>query len=268
MRSTALSVAVILAVIMAFAGITIYNGIFPPFSVVESGSMQHSDTWQWGVINTGDIVFVKKEADPLKSVVTYVQGRTMNYSTYGEFGNVILYHDPYIGNTVIHRAIFYLTWSDGNPVVQGYSNQTWIKVTSSYVIIYDMGYAHRNFVFFLKQYRNESGYVTMGDHNLATIDNYVSSLNAYADSDQSLGIDPSLVSPSQIIGVAYGQIPWFGLIKLNFMRLYGAWPSQDAAEVPLNAYTFLLASLAAIMVVVLFPYSRITKTHRQGKRKQ
>ncbi|HLH86191.1 MAG TPA: S26 family signal peptidase [Thermoplasmataceae archaeon] len=268
MRARSASAIAIVIVVAAFIGVTLYSGIFPPFSVVESGSMQHSDTWQWGTINTGDIVFVKAASDPLKSVITYVQGRTMNYSTYGEYGSVILYNDPYIGAVVIHRAIFYLSWSNGQPVVQGYSNQSWMEVTSSYVLIYDMGYSHRNFVVFIDQFRNESGYITMGDHNLATLNYYVKSLNAYADSDQSLGIDPNPVSLKQVQGIAYGQIPWFGLIKLNVMRLYGAWPQQDADQVPHNAYAFLFVSLAAIATLVTFPYSRLKWFSGRGKHKQ
>ncbi len=242
--------------------LTLYSGTWPPFSVVESESMEHGSTWTPGVINTGDIVLVKKVQNPVKNVITYVVGRTENLSkNYGEYGDVILYHAPN-GLTIIHRAIFYLQWKNGNPVVDGYDGQSWIHITKNYILIDDVGYKARNLVVYLGSMENETGFITVGDYNLAHFGIYVPSLNAYRAADQDplvFGFPP--VKSSQVEGIAFGQIPWFGLIKLNIMRLYGQWPEYN--EVPRFAYDYLGLSLAGIFTVVFFPYERVL-----GKRKK
>ncbi len=99
-----LIMAVILGAIYA------YTGVWPPLVVVESASMQHSDSESYlGVIDTGDLVFV--QAAPARTdVVTYVQGRATGYTTYGDYGDVIvfrLFNRPQ-DTPIIHRAIMYV----------------------------------------------------------------------------------------------------------------------------------------------------------------
>ncbi|BAB59364.1 signal sequence peptidase [Thermoplasma volcanium GSS1] len=239
-----------MAIIIFVLAATIYGGIWPPFSVVESESMEHGSSWEPGVINTGDIVLLKKVNDPLNNIVTYVDGRSIGFKTYGEYGDVILYNAP-DGEIIIHRAMFYLTWDNGNPVVYGYHGQSWIKVTKEYVIIYNCSYNGRNLFVSLKGMENESGFITVGDHNLATSKEFLSQYDAYIAADQNIfGFPP--VPPSKVVAVAYGQIPWLGLIKLNIMRLYGEWPYYN--EVPKNAYTYLLSLIASIIII---PYASI-----------
>ncbi len=263
MKVLSAPVIAVIVIIVAIAGVTVYSGMFPPASVVESESMQHSNNWQFGVINTGDIVIVKKVSDPQKNVVTYVQGRETGFSTYGDYGNVILYNAP-LNLVVIHRAMFYLSWSNGNPVIEGASNQSWITVTPTYVLIKDVGYAHRNLLVNIGGFKNESGFITMGDHNLATASQifYNSSMKAYVAADENVGIIGHPVTASNIVGEAQGQIPWFGLIKLNIMRLQGTW--QYPNDVPNFSYYYLGASIFAIIVLIFFPYSEFLK---KGERK-
>lgn len=241
---------VIAFIVIILASITLYSGMLPPASVVESGSMQHSDYWTPGVINTGDIVLVKKATNPLNQVTTYVQGRTSGYSTYGEYGNVILYKAP-TGDVIIHRAIFYLYWNHSQPEVLGYTNQSWIHITSKYIEITDVGYSHRNLVVYVSQFAGENGFITVGDHNLATATTKSSSLNAYIAADQNIfGFPP--VNTSKVVGVAYGQIPWIGLIKLNIMRAFGEWNYNN--EVPKNSYLYLGLTIAAVVAIGASPY--------------
>ncbi len=263
MKVISAPVIAVIVIIVAIAGVTVYSGMFPPASVVESESMQHSNSWQFGVINTGDIVIVKKVSDPQKNVVTYVQGRETGFSTYGDYGNVILYNAP-LNLVVIHRAMFYLSWSNGSPVVEGANNQSWITVTPTYVLIKDVGYAHRNLLVNIAGFKNESGFITMGDHNLATASQffYNSSMKAYMAADENVGIIGHPVTASNIVGEAQGQIPWFGLIKLNIMRLQGTW--QYPNDVPNFSYYYLGASIFAIIVLIFFPYSEFLK---KGERK-
>lgn len=258
-------VVTVIVILGVLVGLTVYSGMFPPVSVVESGSMQHSPDWQFGVINTGDVVVVKKVSNPVNDITTYVQGRSSNFSTYGDYGNVILYHDMN-GLVIIHRAMFYLSWNNSHPVVQGYANQSWITVKSSYVLIKDVGFTHRNLIVLLNGMQNESGFITMGDHNLAISAIKVSNLSAYLAADENVNIMPHPVTQSEVVGIAQGQIPWFGLVKLNIMRLQGNWPFYK--DVPNHSYEYLTISLAIIAIAVFFPYDRVlsSKSKKNNKR--
>lgn len=256
-----LAVIVILGVLV---GLTLYSGVLPPASVVESGSMQHSPDWQFGTINTGDIVIVKKVSSST-DITTYVQGRTTNFSTYGDYGNVILYHSNN-GEVVIHRAMFYLSWSNGSPVVRGYTNQSWMTVTDNYVVIDDVGFSHRNLFVNLTSFKNESGFITMGDHNLAISVLYVKAFNAYVAADENVNIMNRPVNQSDVVGIAQGQIPWLGLIKLNIMRLQGGWPYYN--DVPHYSYDYLAAFIGVILVMVFFPYNRVLSSRGRKNNKK
>ncbi len=239
------SMLFVLAVIMILIALTVYSGVWPPASVVESESMEHSTTWQYGTIVPGTIVFVKKTDSPYKDVITYVRGREIGYSTYGEYGNVILYRSP-DGQTIIHRAMFFLYWENGTPEIKDYEGQKWIKINEDYIIIYDCGYNGRNLFVNITGMKNESGFITVGDHNLATSPFFVKKYDAYIAADQNIfGYPP--VSNSSIVGIAFWNIPWFGLIKLNIMRLYGAWPYYN--EVPAHSYEYLIISIIIIFGV-------------------
>ncbi|KAA8922668.1 S26 family signal peptidase [Thermoplasma sp.] len=252
------TIILVIAIVLIMASLTIYGGIWPPASVVESESMQHSSAWEFGVINTGDIVLLKKVNDPVKDVITYVVGREINYRTYGEYGNVILYNAPN-GDVIIHRAMFYLSWNNGTPVVYGYHNQSWMIVTKDYVIIYNCSYNGRNLYVNLQGLQGQDGFITVGDHNLATSPIFVSKYDAYIAADQNIfGYPP--VKPDKVVAVAYGQIPWLGLIKLNIMRLYGQWPYYN--EVPQYAYDYLFITLFAVFVlpyISYYSYKKIKK---------
>ena len=107
-------IAVPLAFAIVLAGLYIYCDNWPPLVVVESSSMQHSNTTSYiGVIDTGDIVLVQK-ASSNSDVTTYVQGEETGYSTYGEYGNVIVYDRPTSSTPVIHRAIIYLEYNESS----------------------------------------------------------------------------------------------------------------------------------------------------------
>ncbi len=253
------SIAIAVVILSGIASVIAYSDVWPPLFVVESESMEHSQNWTYGTINTGDVVFAKNIHSSQNNVVTYVQGRQTGYSTYGEYGNVILYNDPN-GRVIIHRAMFYLSWNGTTPEVQGYTNQSWIQITSNAVVIDNVGYTHRNLVVYVSQYAGQDGFITVGDYNLAHSPIYNKSVNAYSASDQNVfGFSP--VKPDKVVGKAFGQLPWVGLIKLNLMRLGGGWPQYN--EVPNNAYLYLGIVLAIIVVASVFPYDRVL-----GKKKR
>src|SRR5437879_9207923 len=87
-----LLVAAIIVVVF-LAAIYAYARVWPPLVVVESASMQHSSQESFlGVIDTGDMVF--QQAAPTRAdVVTYLEGRASGYSTYGDYGDVIIFRD-------------------------------------------------------------------------------------------------------------------------------------------------------------------------------
>lgn len=252
--------------VLSIASITFYSGTWPPLSIVESNSMEHSSQFQWNTIETGTTVIVKKVNSP-SQIVTYVQGRTSGFHTYGEYGDVILY-SSIAGYVVIHRAMFYLSWNGTNPVVQGYTNQSWISVTSSYVIIRDVGFSHRNEVVYISSFRGISGFITTGDNNLARSKDYVSSLNAYVAADQNILISPRgqifpPVNFSSIVGIARGDIPLFGLYKLYLLELAGKWNREN--EIPANSNLYLGIITASLATAAFFPYGKVIR--KIGKRR-
>ncbi|HKJ96138.1 MAG TPA: S26 family signal peptidase [Thermoplasmataceae archaeon] len=246
-----------LSVLVIFSA---YSNQLPPISVVESGSMQHSSTWTPGVINTGDLIMEKKVSNPVQDVVTYVQGRSTNFTTYGDYGEVILYDAP--GNySIVHRAMFYLDWNGTYPVVVGYSGQSWINITRGEVIIKDVGYSHRNLIVSVSSFVGQSGFITMGDNNLGTSSLNVSTVGAFIAADQNIfGFSP--IKPSSVTGIAYGHIPWAGLIKLNIMRVQGDW--QYYNDVPQYSYFYLSLSISAILAGLIVSLYLLD---RNGKKK-
>ncbi len=253
------TIIIIVAIIISLTGVIVYSGVFPPVSVVESYSMEHSDKWQYGIIDEGTIVFVKKVSN-VNEIVTYVAGRGENLSTYGEYGNVILYHNSALGVITIHRAIFYLGWNGSVPEIAGYNNQSYIHIYKDNIVMDGIGYDHKNLIVNVSGYTGDPGFITVGDHNLACLPDdstyYNSTYNAYYASDQNIwGIKP--VSVSQIVGKAYGYIPWFGLVKLNILRLEGKWPVQDYTHVPEYSYIGLTLSSIGILALILFPYGKV-----------
>lgn len=256
---TIISIAVVAVILAGIASVVVYSGEWPPMYVVESESMEHSHNWTAGTINTGDLVMSKNINANETNVITYVQGRAINYSTYGEYGNVILYHNGE-GQIIIHRAMFYLEWNGSHPTIADYHNQSWIHITDNAVILDNVGYTHRNLIVYVGTMVGESGFITVGDYNLAHSPIYNKTYNAYSAADQDVfGFSP--VKPDKVVGKAFGQIPWVGLIKLNIMRAGGGWPQYN--EVPNNAYTYLVITVIAIIALAAFPYGRVL-----GKKKK
>lgn len=247
-------VAIALVVVALILGsLFLYTGNWPPMVVVESGSMQHSSTYAYlGDLNIGDVVLVKKVSSA-PQVSTYVSGEASGYTTYGEFGNVIIYR-PY-GSTqvtpIIHRAILYLEYNStgggydvpslGNlPASQWYVMSPVGNTHSMYNIKYDIklldvGYPHTAVIIPITSFlgkANYNGFVTMGDHNHA-----VYGENA---TDQSLGIFPLPVKTQWIDGIAVGDMPYVGLLKLF---LSGGIP----AGTPANSIDALIVIIAVVI---------------------
>ena len=245
-----LAVALLLVAIV-FAALIAFARAWPPMVVVESGSMQHSDTESsLGVVDTGDIVVV--QAAPLRQdIVTYVQGRATGYTTYGDFGDVTVFRDPDVeGRWIIHRALVFLAWNEETmgfdvpeleSLVRG---RDWDSNAATayglhrghFILLRDVGFRHRDVMIIMDSFLAQvdptncpdacGGYVTMGDNNAPRI-------------------DEDLVFPGLVLGRARGEVPWFGLLKLTLAGNF-AWGDRRA---PSSSWTFLTVALVVLVAL-------------------
>ncbi|MFQ6013669.1 MAG: hypothetical protein ACE5LS_08555, partial [Thermoplasmata archaeon] len=192
-----LAVAFLLVAIV-FAALFAFARTWPPMVVVESGSMQHSNTESFfGVVDTGDIVIV--QTAPLRrDIATYVQGRAAGYATYGDFGDVIVFQDPDPaapeGRWIIHRALVFLAWNETDmgfdiPTLESLERGIdWDSNAATpfglgpgdSVVLMDVGFRQRDVTLRIDQFYGDrdpedcpsscEGYVTMGDNNAPSYD--------------------------------------------------------------------------------------------------
>jgi signal peptidase len=233
------TIAILLAIVIVVGSVYAYSENWPPMVVVESNSMQHGSDDVLGVINTGDIVLVKAVNVP-SGVNTYVGSETSGYSTYGELGDVIVYHPNGDSSStpIIHRAILWLDWNaatgnyaapslfplkcgpQGDYVTypSGGSPSEAVCPTSPStplqpnLELFHVGWQSAVVTIKLDQLgalpgNQHSGYITMGDNNFAV---------AGAGNFDQNGCDIScIVEPSWVVGVARGMLPWLGILKLE-----------------------------------------------------
>ncbi len=255
-------------VVMFLAVIYAYARVWPPLVVVESSSMQHSSQESFlGVIDTGDMVF--QQAAPTRAdVVTYLEGRASGYSTYGDFGDVIIFRRPSSATPVIHRAIMYVTVHSGNntadipdlallPTSEWEATNLAGATTYPYalrtVTIHRMGFTHNfgitfNLASLAQSFAPRSGYVTMGDHNAQE------SCAGSPDPCPSTPYDFAwLPRQADVIGRARGEIPWFGLLKLTLQPTDSCcprgWGSTGTDGAPKNSWDSLLVSLIFLLAL-------------------
>lgn len=232
-------VAVIIILII-LTGMYAYTRVWPPIVVIESSSMTHENApyGRVGTIDAGDFTFVKK-VNGRSDIVTYYQGRERGYMTYGNYGDVIIFQKNGVPGTtpIIHRAI------------------VWIEKNSSRYDIPELGWYGNASVdlpeFNLAGYcPNESGFITKGDNNL--------------DCDRHRP-----VKPEWIIGVARGEIPWFGAIKLLFDDwTQGAHNTQFISQ---DCWVMLIVSIALIIIIPMgidFSYPWVNRKIRALKERK
>jgi signal peptidase I len=240
-------------IVLLLVSLYAYTSNWPPVYVVESGSMQHGTADKVGLINAGDLVLVKK-VDP-SSVIPYVVGEETGYSTYGEYGDVILYHPN--GNAqvtpVIHRPILYLVWNAANQTysapslasfpcgavagphysVSGRPTGCGTTGLLTSITLYDVGWEGATVNIPLGDLGHYSGFITMGDNNTN------SGSPPQGETDQSNGIS-GLVAGGWIVGAARGMVPWVGSFKLLV--------DGNAGKVPPQSWEFLALTIAAIVL--------------------
>ncbi len=256
----ALAVIVVLLVSL-FA----YTSNWPPIYVVESNSMQHGSGDHLGFLNAGDVVLAEKV--PNSTIVPWVVGLRTGFQTYGEPGDVLLYHPNGSASStpIVHRAILYLQYDPANRSYNA-TQLNGLPCGSGPGTVYDtpgtshpslgcgttgltgdlildgLGWRHSiNTTIDLSSgsLGTHSGFLTMGDNN------------SYTDQYRGAAIPPIsyLVMPGWIIGVARGMIPWFGALKLALDGNSGLVPG---ASWELMGITIAAAILAAAGVHWLF----------------
>src|SRR5512136_1284759 len=102
-------IAVIL-VVSIFLAMFAYTGSWPPLVVVESKSMQHSESdSEIGIMDTGDLTMVKSVFSE-SQINTYIGSLEDGYKTYGDFGDVVIYWKAgdRTETPIIHRAVILL----------------------------------------------------------------------------------------------------------------------------------------------------------------
>lgn len=259
------------AVLIIVGGLVLYSGAWPPLVVVESKSMQHSNTESFiGVIDTGDMVILKKIGGSAE-IRTYLGSIADGYQTYGEYGDVIIYrpYGSFSQTPIIHRALLSMEYNSSGggydiPDLGEIPSSMWSVVggekdwhnLKEEVVLTGIGYNQVNVrldvstilsYFDHRSMTPHSGLVTMGDNNLGVV-------------DQMTSICSEPVKSEWVEGVARGELPWFGLLKL-----WITGPAPDEA-VPENSKIGLFASLGLLIggPIAIDVASRVLE--RKGKR--
>jgi signal peptidase len=264
-------VDIIIAVILVasiFLAMFAYTGSWPPLVVVESKSMQHSETdSEIGIMDTGDLTMVKRVFSE-SQVKTYVGSLEDGYKTYGDFGDVVIYWKAgdRTQTPIIHRAVILLEANANGtfkaPQLKGLVREVDYRMSSVFnswecinddFQLYHYGYRGMTINIPIKnmlKYMNDhdipvhGGFITKGDFNPAV--------------DQIMFMQTTEpVSFGWIHGVATGEIPWFGIIKLFFS---GSLP-QDT---PWNSIMFLWITIA---IIVSLPIANEFLLWRKDKKK-
>lgn len=238
------------------------SGVNPPFTVIESQSMQHSDNSEVGIIDTGDMIYVK---DPSKTeIISYVDGSKTGYRTFGDYGSVIIYRIP-TGNPIIHRAIVWIEWDADNdcwniPSFKEYDQSLWnidggheyTNITEGMKLQMNFQSDYRNLVnvsFTFDENDKHSGYLTLGDNN-----------SGFDQSGKT-----SLVENERIKSVADAEIPWLGVIKL-FVNGKGSNVERYASNSVDCLFVFFVTMILSIVsVIYIFDSIYLHRVERKMK---
>ena len=205
------SVVLFLAIVFGgFAAVKLYSDVDKMFTTVQSESMQHSGESSIGTIDTGDMIILKNKD---KGFTTYIEGRQNGYTSFGEYGDVVVYSkDNGTGNPIIHRLFIYLEYTGSGwsaPSLENYPLDLWSCTSgtdtsnlSGVLTFRDIGYGNITVSINLDSLPTHSGYLTKGDN---------ASTNTVFD---QLSINNGLVQFDDIRSVAWIEIPWGGVIKM------------------------------------------------------
>ena len=229
--------SVVIVFLLTFA----YSGNWPPMVVIESGSMEHDNNPLYsepryshiGTIDTGDLVVVKKAEK--SDIVTYLEGKKTDYKKYGDYGDVIVYYkngiETYEGQPVtpvIHRVMAWVEVIDKE-------NETYYipEIDTTFqgkIQLAEIGLGGGASI----QNLQNSGYITKGD---STGNPHPDQLTHY----DITGAPVQPVDPNWVVGMAKGELPWFGLIKLRVTQ------PDNYYEAPPQCRTMLWMSMLIVL---------------------
>ncbi len=258
---------ILLAVLVVFSAtmgiLFVYAGSATPFFIVDGNSMQHgNETSHIGVMDTGDLVIVQS-VESTADITTYIRGRATDFSTYGDYGDVLVYLEPNTTreNVFMHRAMAFVTWNatanaydvpelsllpaedwdawdaNGTPTASPFGLSRFLLHRAGWKqdldVHFNLTLGERSVDFGL----GENGFLTMGDNN------------AYTTITR---FDRWVIPLSYIFGRARGEIPWFGLIRLTLFpqgeACCQAWGSTDPLRgAPANSWLALNILLAVLV---------------------
>lgn len=241
-------VAVLLIFSSVLLALYLYAGVWPPLSIVESSSMQHSDERsQLGIIDTGDLVIIQK--CDVEELVSYVEGRQTGHYTFGDYGDVVIYR-PFGDQDkkpIIHRLVLYLEPLSGDggwwsaPALESYPSDLWhvdegnASRMRGNLILYDYGYNAAELHLDLSSLEPHAGFISCGDNN--NLDGL-----AYPDQVKWGPSAKALIQEEWIIYKPVVEIPWVGSISL---LLWGV----NTDMIPLNSVIYTICVLAAVVIV-------------------
>lgn len=234
--------AVLILVLVFFAGIRVYSGLDNSMTVVVSGSMEHGDKSEIGIIDTGDMIVMKNKD---KSLTTYVEGYSNGCRMFGEYGDVVIYERE-TGNPVIHRAILWMDYNgDGTYSAPTLKKEDYGKLWTTdsrsnenftslnLYLPYKGSSTDFKWVEFVAEKGGyHSGYLTKGDNNTVFDCGSIKDVNG-------------LVEEKQIKAVAGLEIPWVGAVKL-FIK-------GDTGDIQSNTpfcLTFLILDILALIALL------------------
>lgn len=241
-------------IVVLLVGLFAYTQNWPPMYVVESNSMQHGSSDQVGLINTGDLVLAQKVTS--SSVTTYFTGLQTGYTTYGEYGDVLLYYPNGAsgGVPIIHRALLFVTVNPDRSVsvpelagqpcgaapdavyrVSSTANGCGTDHIGGSLTLFHVGWRSATVYLPLAALGSTSGFLTMGDNNFDPQNTSIA-----APDQPSLTL---LVQSGWIVGVARGMLPWFGSIKLLL--------EGSSTEVPVQSWEWIGVTVVSLLLVAI-----------------
>jgi len=240
-----LGIAVVIFVGL-MGSLTLYAGMWPPLSVVESNSMQHDDERSnLGVIDTGDLVLVQKSDGD--DIICYVEGSSIGHKTFGDHGDVIIYRP--LGSDerkpIIHRAVLFLEpvgesqWradalANHPPAKWSVANGDHDSM-SGVLKLKEYGHASIDLELDLDRLERSSGFITHGDNNHQDGVGFV-------DQVQGGPSDGTLVQMQWVVSKPVTEIPWIGSISL-FVR------GVNFEQVPFNSVMYTIGVLVAVVAL-------------------
>lgn len=165
------TVAIVFAIILGGIALT---GSWPFMVAVESGSMEPN-------LMPGDVVILMHPSRV--GLTTWEEGRISGYTSFGDYGDVIVYYPNGHGKAIIHRAIAYVNASENIPVL----NKGKLSPTDEIAEV--------------------SGYITQGDAN--RIPDQLAIIRSSSGTEKILP-----VQEEWIVGVAKFRIPLIGYLRL------------------------------------------------------